>query len=209
LRIGTNPTCLIYLKLPRELKPEKKTKETEGTKDGQKIALLSGKGGCGKTTIGLYIASMLACYNLKVLLIDCDLNTNGATFYCRQNTAGLGAPCSFRSLILRQDLSTTEKIHIGERIDLIPSNTGMENAGNTAYTFRKNDTAQFETKLNQLEPEKYDAIIFDCPAGYSDIFRLILPQSDTLLYVLEPDAANREAYQNLIQKTGGLRIAGY
>lgn len=39
------------------------------------LALLSGKGGSGKTTLALSIASMLSNCCLKVLLVDCDLST--------------------------------------------------------------------------------------------------------------------------------------
>lgn len=45
------------------------------------LALLSGKGGSGKTTLALSIASMLSNCCLKVLLVDCDLSTNGATYF--------------------------------------------------------------------------------------------------------------------------------
>ena len=41
------------------------------------IAFISGKGGSGKTTLALSIASMLANAGLKILYIDCDMATNG------------------------------------------------------------------------------------------------------------------------------------
>ena len=42
---------------------------------------MSGKGGSGKTTLSLTMAYMLSSCNLNVLLVDCDLSTNGATFF--------------------------------------------------------------------------------------------------------------------------------
>lgn len=45
------------------------------------VSFLSGKGGSGKTTLALSMASMLSRFGIKVLLIDCDLSTNGATYF--------------------------------------------------------------------------------------------------------------------------------
>ena len=45
------------------------------------LTLLSGKGGSGKTTIALSIAAMLANCGMKVLLVDCDLATNGGSYF--------------------------------------------------------------------------------------------------------------------------------
>ena len=45
------------------------------------LALLSGKGGSGKTTLALSMSSMLSKCGIRVLLVDCDLSTNGATYF--------------------------------------------------------------------------------------------------------------------------------
>ena len=45
------------------------------------IALMSGKGGSGKTSLALTIASILSECDIKVLMIDCDMATNGATYF--------------------------------------------------------------------------------------------------------------------------------
>lgn len=45
------------------------------------IAFLSGKGGSGKTTLALSMADLMSKCKIKTLLIDCDLSTNGATYF--------------------------------------------------------------------------------------------------------------------------------
>lgn len=45
------------------------------------VAFLSGKGGSGKTTLALSIADLLSRCNITTLLVDCDLSTNGATYF--------------------------------------------------------------------------------------------------------------------------------
>lgn len=49
------------------------------------ISLLSGKGGAGKTVIGLSIARVLYEVGYKVLFIDCDLSTHGASYFWKMN----------------------------------------------------------------------------------------------------------------------------
>ena len=45
------------------------------------ISILSGKGGTGKSSISISIASLLAHCGLRTLIIDLDLFTHGLTFY--------------------------------------------------------------------------------------------------------------------------------
>src|SRR4051794_22785200 len=45
------------------------------------IVLLSGKGGSGKTVLALSMSRVLTEAGLKVLLVDCDASTHGATYF--------------------------------------------------------------------------------------------------------------------------------
>lgn len=49
----------------------------------KKLAIISGKGGSGKTSFALAIAKTLSDLKIKVLLIDCDMSTHGATFFMK------------------------------------------------------------------------------------------------------------------------------
>ena len=48
---------------------------------GEVISFVSAKGGMGKTSIAVNIAHSAAKIGLKVLLIDCDVHTLGATYF--------------------------------------------------------------------------------------------------------------------------------
>lgn len=52
--------------------------------DGQIIGFMSGKGGVGKTGLAINVANFCAENNDKVLLVDCDLSTSGATTFFGQ-----------------------------------------------------------------------------------------------------------------------------
>jgi cellulose biosynthesis protein BcsQ len=45
------------------------------------LAIISGKGGSGKTTIAISLAQLLATSGKCVLLVDCDMSTHGATYF--------------------------------------------------------------------------------------------------------------------------------
>ena len=47
----------------------------------QVIGFMSGKGGAGKTSLALNVAKLCADNESKILFIDCEANTNGATMF--------------------------------------------------------------------------------------------------------------------------------
>lgn len=63
------------------------------------LALLSGKGGSGKTTLGLTMSSLLSKAQLKVLLIDCDMATHGATYFFEDQLPQNSHVVSFNEIV--------------------------------------------------------------------------------------------------------------
>ena len=45
------------------------------------VSAIIGENGSGKTTLALSMASLLSRCGIKTLLVDCDLSTNGATYF--------------------------------------------------------------------------------------------------------------------------------
>ena len=101
------------------------------------LALLSGKGGSGKTTLALSIASMLSNCCLKVLLVDCDLSTNGATYFYEgkmsEKTNELG---SFYKIFINNEDKIDELIKINEYMDFMPSIVRYFNPGSDCFIGR-------------------------------------------------------------------------
>lgn len=69
----------------------------------QAIAFLSGKGGSGKTTLSLSMADLLSQCNASTLLIDCDLSTNGATYFYESLLSTQNHIDSFAQYLNNQD----------------------------------------------------------------------------------------------------------
>ncbi len=168
------------------------------------ISLLSGKGGSGKTTLALSIASMLSSCGIKVLLIDCDLSTNGATYFYEDKLAKQKKQItSFYDILFKNQAKNTKVddynfVSINDSYDFLPSITKITKKNNRIYTFKNDGGFTFYNNVK----DTYDVILFDCQAGYTDVLKLILPIMDINLVVMEADAISSAAIRSLYLKIG-------
>ena len=172
------------------------------------LALLSGKGGSGKTTLALSIASMLSECRLKVLLVDCDLSTNGATYFYEEKLAeNTNEISSFYNLFIgdtNDDSYRLRKvIKIDEYMDFMPSIVKITKSNSESYRYREQDLKKVD-KIDKKLRDEYDVIIYDCQAGYTDILKLLLPYVDINLVVMEADAISSAAIRSFYLKVGNL-----
>lgn len=165
------------------------------------LALLSGKGGSGKTTLALSMSSMLSKCGIRVLLVDCDLSTNGATYFYEDRLPEHNRnTISFYNIIF--GIGDQEgAINIDKNMDFIPSITQITKQNTETYSYRENDEIILKNMKANYD-EKYDIIIFDCQAGYTDSLKLILPIVDINLVVMEADAISSSAIRSLYLKIG-------
>lgn len=168
------------------------------------LALLSGKGGSGKTTLALSIASMLSNCCLKVLLVDCDLSTNGATYFYEgklsEKNNELG---SFYSVFINDEDKLNKLIKIDEYMDFMPSIVKITKTNSESYQYNEEDFKRIKSIDEKLR-ENYDVIIYDCQAGYTDVLKLLLPYVDVNLVVMEADAISSAAIRSFYLKIGDL-----
>ena len=182
------------------------------------IALLSGKGGSGKTSLALSIASLLSRLKIKVLLVDSDLSTNGATYFFESRLAQKNdAIDSFFSVFIERSEKTYSRIQadrisntlslnfvkINEYMDFMPSITKI-NSNSIVADERKSLKSDYIRCLFDLLRTQYDVIIFDCQAGYSSSLDIFLPYVDANLVVMETDAISSAAIRALYLKVGHL-----
>lgn len=165
------------------------------------LALLSGKGGSGKTTLALSVATMLSKCEIKVLLIDCDLSTNGATYFYEDKLTEYGKNIkSFYNEIINP-YNKGKLININDYMDFMPSIIQITKENTAAYSYKERDIEILQD-LRRNYGEKYDVILFDCQAGYTDILKLILPIVDINLFIMEADAISSSAIRSLYLKIG-------
>lgn len=167
------------------------------------IALLSGKGGSGKTTLALSMATLLSECRIRVLLVDCDLSTNGATYFYEDKLATAKSIYSFYDLmsIKIQSDNDAHFVKINEWYHFLPSITQISEASATNhFSISEEQCISFFQQIRNT----YDVILFDCQAGYTDILKVILPLSDIGLIIMETDAISSASVRSLYLKIGNI-----
>ena len=161
------------------------------------LALLSGKGGSGKTVLALSMSKILAEAGLKVLLIDFDIATHGATYFfeseLKKNTLSLID-------LFNQEIENKMPIETKEGFDFLPSTTNPEQSFNSKLILNINELESILSQGDFLY--RYNVIIFDCQAGYSPLVQKVAEFSQIKLIVLEPDTVSASALRVLYIQVG-------
>ena len=170
------------------------------------IALMSGKGGSGKTSLALTIASILSECDIKVLMIDCDMATNGATYFfetkLNESTDSLDSIESIlQECISPSGRKTAVSMTVKENFEFFPSITTAKLGGLDYYSLSDENIVYFRNVLQQIT-NQFDVVLFDFQAGYSDLMHLLLPLIDVSLFVIEPDAVSASSLRSLYLKIG-------
>jgi MinD-like ATPase involved in chromosome partitioning or flagellar assembly len=162
------------------------------------LALLSGKGGSGKTVVALAMARVLAEAGLKVLLIDCDLATHGATYFMETEfSEPTVAITSTTALLLNAGPENSAPMRAKAGFEFVPSLVDP--------SARHQHPSQISRELDgwwNNAVRNYDAIILDCQAGFSEIAEWAATRADRKLMVLEPDAVSAAALRVLSLQLG-------
>jgi MinD-like ATPase involved in chromosome partitioning or flagellar assembly len=151
------------------------------------IMIASQKGGVGKTTIALNLAVALRYKNLRVLLVDTDLESASASEQLGIRTDGKGYVD-----IVNGDTDISETIFAYEPIDLniIP--------GSPAKELTKIDPKDLEKFYARLSKMEYEFIIIDSPPGLFP--EIIAKYLDDVAILTTPDS---------ISSVGSSRMAMY
>ena len=161
---------------------------------GQVIAVASGKGGTGKTSVCAGVASCMAAEGQRVLCVDADLGLRNLDI-----SLGMAqeAPISFADVIFgRYDLAqATAHPEIPDLFLLTAPMAGQP------------ETISFEDfgGLMQAARQHFDYILVDAPAGIGDGFLMAAAYADRILVVATPDPASLRDAANTVDQ---LRLLG-
>ena len=155
---------------------------------GRQIAVVSGKGGVGKTTVAGGIAGILAAMGRCVLLIDGDVGLGNLDLMLGIEGEAvhdllevLGGHCPLRSALLR--ISKEHPLwYLPLALSMRADFSNLPRLPEVLATLR----------------DKFDDVIVDCPAGLGETVRCLTQGADLALVVTTPDlAAVRDARRTM------------
>lgn len=162
-------------------------------------AIMSQKGGTGKTTIAFNLAAGLAVKKKKVLLVDADQQAN-LSYTMEQKTVQYSLLDVFSGKI------KTSAAIIPGKVDFLTV-TGKIAGAKVAFD-------SFKKALSPVASQ-YDYILIDCPPGFNEITKAVLLAADRIilpvsmdLYGLQSLSQFKEIYTQAKEINKGLKISG-
>jgi len=141
------------------------------------IAIISAKGGVGKTTSVINLATALMHLGVHSLIIDCDLSSPNTTLY-------LGLPYKTNTIndVLIGKCTLKETIHTHPSgLKIIPASISHDNIDEFHYD-------RFDKVLATLT-EEVDVVILDTPPGLDKPLLELIKLSHYIITVTTPDMA--------------------
>jgi flagellar biosynthesis protein FlhG len=157
-------------------------------KRARRIAVISGKGGVGKTVITANLAAALSLLGRRILVIDADLGLANLDILLRLD------PHLTLHDVLRGICSPEEVLlPTAQGFDLLPAGSGLPEGAVYTSTFAE----RFESILGSLD-NRYDAILFDAGAGIGDIVLYFANLAQDILLVVTPEPTSvMDAYATI------------
>jgi chromosome partitioning protein len=162
----------------------RKYRQDGGRSSMRVIAIVNQKGGCGKTTVSVNLASAIAQFGYKTLLVDMDPQSHCAV--------GLAVPeeqieQSIYDVLISESrhepLRLSEILwQISERLDLAPASIDL-----SAYEQQMIGVPERENCLKKIideQAKEYDYVIVDCPPAVGILtFNALRAASDVIVPV--------------------------
>jgi cellulose biosynthesis protein BcsQ len=145
---------------------------------GRIAALLNQKGGVGKTTVTLGLASAAAQAGHRVLVVDLD--PQGSSTWVLGHDPNADRPSAADVLGPNRAPANILMSHWGLEIDLIPSSPSLQD-------HEAGKPKRLRRALRQVASQ-YDAVLIDCPPSLGNLTMSGLIAADLALIVVEPAA---------------------
>lgn len=147
------------------------------------ISIASQKGGTGKTSTSISVASGLARKGKKVLLIDMDSQANSSKVLLHHYPTIKKEQTIYTTILERKPLPIHEtKV---PNLEISPSHILLSNTDVELTTAIDHREARLKSHLDTIK-DKYDYVIIDCPPALSWLTINAFTASDKALVVVSP-----------------------
>ena len=154
----------------------------------RRIAVISGKGGVGKTVITANLAAALAASGRRILVLDADLGLANLDIML-----GVDPKYTIQDVFRGACRVDDALIRTVQGFDLLPAGSGLQES----TVLSKSLTDNVEALISELE-DRYDIMLFDVGAGVGDVVLFFSNLAHRILIVVTPEPTSlMDAYASI------------
>lgn len=162
-----------------------------------KLALVSTKGGVGKTTLAANLGALLADMGLRVLLVDADEKPSLSKFFPLRFQAPHGlTQVITRGMVTREAISEIDLPHLSGALDIVVSDSPEINLSDWLYA-RIDRAVRLKLALRSPDVvDRYDCVILDAHGGNGAVEDAVALAADLLISPVRPDVLSGSEFMD-------------